>query len=91
MKTEELLKQALNEHLYRTKIEEVEDCHEYNLYRLVLDNNNITTTELGTISEVVGDYDLQVETKRHGEYGCLLVVLATIDDGQIDEIREQYE
>lgn len=89
LSNEELLMNAINEHLYRTKVEKVTSRHENDLYDLELDNNNITQTELEAISEVVGDFDLQVEAKRYGEYGVSLVVIATIDDEQIDEIRER--
>lgn len=87
MKTiEELLKEAINENLYRTKVREVEDYGSCNLYELELDNNNITTGELAAISEVVEDYDLQVEAR-----GNWLYVLATIDDDTIEEIRSKYD
>lgn len=87
MKTiEELLKRAINENLYRTEVCNVEDHGSYNLYELELDNNNITTSELAAISEVVGDDDLQVETR-----GNWLYVLATIDDDTIEEIRSKYD
>ena len=85
-KTEELLEEAINKNLYRTKVRNVEDRCSYNLYELELDNNNITTSELSAISEVVGDGDLQVEAK-----GNWLYVLATIDDETIEEIRERYD
>ena len=83
---EELLKQALNEQLCRTQVANVTSHHAYDLYDLELTNNNITTTELATISEIVGDDDLQIESR-----GNWLYVVATIDDEQIEEIREQYE
>ena len=87
MKTiEELLKEAINENLCRTEVSDVKDHSSYNLYELELDNNNITTGELAAISEVVGDYDLQVEAR-----GNWLYVLATIDDDTIDEIRSKYD
>jgi hypothetical protein len=84
--TEELLKDAINENLYRTKVSNVEDNESYNLYKLELDNNNIMMSELAAISEVVGDDDLQVEA-----IGNWLYVLATIDDDTIDEIRNKYD
>lgn len=87
MKTiEELLKDAINESLYRTQVSEVKDCGSCNLYELKLDNNNITTGELAAISEVVGDDDLQVDARCNWLY-----VLATIDDDTIEEIRSQYD
>lgn len=87
MKTiEDLLKEAINENLYRTEVREVVDHGSYNLYELELDNNNITTSELAAISEVVGDDDLQVEAR-----GNWLYVLATIDNDTIEEIRIKYE
>ena len=86
LSTEELLKQALNEQLNRTQVANVKDYGSYNLWEIELDNNNITTTELAVISEVTGDYDLQIESR-----GNWLYVVATIDDEMIEEIREQYE
>lgn len=86
LSTEELLKQALNEQLNRTQVANVTSHNAYDLYDLELTNNNITTTELATISEIVGDDDLQVESR-----GNWLYVVATIDDDMIEEIREQYE
>ena len=86
MTTEELLKQALNEQLCRTQVANVTSHHAYDKYDLELTNNNITTTELATISEIVGDDDLQIESR-----GNWLYVVATIDDDMIEEIREQYE
>ena len=86
LSTEELLKQALNKQLDRTQVANVTSHHAYDLYDLELTNNNITTTELAAISEVVGDNDLQVESR-----GNWLYVIATIDDDTIEEIREQYE
>jgi len=83
---EELLKEAVNEQLYRTQVANVESCGAYNLYILELDNNNISSSELAVISEVVGDDDLQIETNDN----CLYVI-ATIDDWIIEEIRSQYE
>lgn len=83
---EELLKRAINENLYRTEVSNVEDHGSYNLYELELNNNNITTSELAAISEVVGDDDLQVEARENWLY-----VLATIDDDTIEEIRIKYE
>jgi hypothetical protein len=85
-KTEELLEEAINDNLYRTKVRNVEDCCSYNLYKLELDNNNITTGELAAIQEVVGDDDLQVEARDNWLY-----VIATIDDETIEEIRERYD
>ena len=86
LSTEELLKQALNEKLYRTQVANVTSHHAYDLYDLELTNNNITTTELAAISEVTGDDDLQIESR-----GNWLYLVATIDDEMIEEIREQYE
>lgn len=86
MTIEELLKQAINENLYRTKVANVTSHHAYNLYDLELTNNNITQDELNCISEVVGDNDLQIEAR-----GNWLYVIANIDDEQIEEIREQNE
>lgn len=84
--TEEMLKQALNEQLDRTQVANVKDYGSYNLWEIELNNNNILMSELGTISEVTGDDDLQVESR-----GNWLYVVATIDDEMIEEIREQYE
>ena len=86
LSTEELLKQALNEQLCRTQVANVTSHHAYDLYDLELTNNNITTTELATISEIVGDDDLQIESR-----GNWLYIVATIDDYMIGEIRSQYE
>lgn len=86
LSTEELLKQALNEQLNRTQVANVKDYGSYNLWEIELNNNNILMSELGTISEVTGDDDLQIESR-----GNWLYVVATIDDEQIEEIREQYE
>lgn len=86
LSTEELLKQACNEQLNRTQVANVKDYGSYNLWEIELNNNNILMSELGTISEVTGDDDLQVESR-----GNWLYVVATIDDEQIEEIREQYE
>ena len=86
LSTEELLKQALNEQLNRTQVANVKDYGSYNLWEIELNNNNILMSELGTISEVTGDDDLQVESR-----GNWLYVVATIDDERIEEIREQNE
>lgn len=86
LSTEELLKQALNEQLNRTQVANVKDYGPYNLWEIELNNNNILMSELVAISEVTGDDDLQVESR-----GNWLYVVATIDDEQIEEIREQYE
>lgn len=86
LSTEELLKQALNEQLNRTQVANVKDYGSYNLWEIELNNNNILMSELGAISEVTGDDDLQVESR-----GNWLYVVATIDDEQIEEIRSQYE
>lgn len=86
LSTEELLKQALNEQLNRTQVANVKDYGSYNLWEIELNNNNILMSELGAISEVTGDDDLQVESR-----GYWLYVIATIDDDMIDEIRSQYE
>ncbi|MBQ3990331.1 MAG: hypothetical protein II630_05770 [Bacteroidales bacterium] len=86
MTTEELLKQALNEQLDRTQVANVKDYGSYNLWEIELNNNNIIMSELGAISEVTGDDDLQIESR-----GNWLYVIATIDDDTIEEIREQYE
>lgn len=86
LSTEELLKQALNEQLNRTQVANVKDYGSYNLWEIELNNNNILMSELGAISEVTGDDDLQVESR-----GNWLYVVATIDDDMIEEIRSQYE
>lgn len=86
LSTEELLKQALNEQLYRTQVANVKDYGSYNLWEIELNNNNILMSELGAISEVTGDDDLQVESRGNWMY-----VVATIDDERIEEIREQNE
>ena len=86
LSTEELLKQALNEQLNRTQVANVKDYGSYNLWEIELNNNNILMSELGAISEVTGDDDLQVESR-----GNWLYVVATIEDERIEEIREQYE
>ena len=86
MKTEELLKQALNEQLNRTQVANVKDYGSYNLWEIELNNNNILMSELGAISEVTGDDDIQVESR-----GNWLYVVATIDDEKIEEIRQEYE
>lgn len=82
---EELIKNLVNDNLCRTKVSDVQDCCSYNLYELELDNNNILQSELQAISEVVGDDDLQVESRG----GCLYV-LATIDSDTIDEMLDNY-
>jgi hypothetical protein len=82
----EALKEAINEQLDRTQVREVKDHGSYNLYELELDNNNIMMSELAAISEVVGDDDLQVETRGNWMY-----VLATIDDDTIDEIWKEKQ
>ena len=86
MTTEEMLKKALNENLSRIQVVSVEDYGSYNLWTIELNNNNILMSELGEISEVTGDDDLQVESR-----GNWLYVLATIDDDTIEEIRDNYE
>ena len=86
LSTEEFLKQALNEQLNRTQVANVKDYGSYNLWEIELNNNNIIMSELGAISEVTGDDDLQIESR-----GNWLYVIATIDDDTIEEIREQYE
>lgn len=86
MTTEDLLKEALNEKLGRIQVVSVEDYGSYNLWTIELNNNNILMSELGEISKVTGDDDLQVESR-----GNWLYVLATIDDDTIEEIRDNYE
>lgn len=86
MTTEELLVKALNEKLSRTQVVSVEDYGAYNLWEIEINNNNILMSELGEISEVTGDDDLQVESR-----GNWLYVVATIDDETIEEIRDRYD
>lgn len=82
---EELIKNAVNDKLCRTKVQEVKDYGSYDFYMLELDNTNITMSELQAISEVVGDDDLQVEIR-----GGWLYVLAAIDDDTINEMLNNY-